>query len=104
MEFVPVLVLLATVKKAVDFTFYAKAGDYRAVITQLVAWVAGVLMVALAAHSAWANGIVFGDQRLAGLNLASQILAGIALGSTASLAHDAVTRTPPPPQAKVTRR
>ncbi|MDP8971159.1 MAG: hypothetical protein M3N52_11835 [Actinomycetota bacterium] len=97
MDFVPVLVLLATVAKAVDFVRYAKAGDYNGITTQLIAWAAGIAIVALAAHTAWADGIVFGDVALADMNLASQILAGIALGSTASLAHDAVTRPAPAP-------
>jgi hypothetical protein len=97
MEFVPVLVLLATVKKVVDFVRYSKAGDYNAIATQLVAWLAGFGLVALAAHTSWAKGIVFGEVTLAAMGLASQALAGIALGSAASLAHDAVTRTPPPP-------
>jgi hypothetical protein len=89
MEFVPIVVLLATVKKIVDLMRYARGGDYNGVITQLVVWAAGVAVVALAANTVWADGIVFGDTRLAGLNLASQVLAGIALGSAASLTQDA---------------
>lgn len=94
--FVPILVLLATVKKIVDFVRYAKAGDYNGIITQLIAWIGGALVVMLGAHTAWADGIVFGDVSLAHMGLASQVLAGIALGSTASLAND-FTRTVSPP-------
>lgn len=88
MEFVPILVLLATVKKVVDFVRYARSGDINGIVTQLVVWAAGVSLVALAAQTAWANGIQFGDTKLAGLNFASQVLAGIALGSAGSLAQD----------------
>ncbi len=88
MEFIPILVLLATVKKLVDFVRYAKGGDYNGIITQVLAWIGGALVVILAAHTAWADGIVFGDVALSHMNVASQVLAGIALGSTASLAHD----------------
>lgn len=97
MEFVPVLVLLATVKKVVDFVRYAKAGEVNGIVTQVVAWLAGFGLVALAAHSAWADSVVIGDVPLAGMSLASQLLTGIAIGSTASLAHDALDRTGPPP-------
>jgi hypothetical protein len=96
-DFVPILVLLATVKKCVDFVRYANAGDLNGILTQIVAWLAGFAVVALAAHTPWARGIVFADISLAHLNLSAQLLAGIAVGSSASLAHDAVvgTRTPP---------
>lgn len=97
MEFVPMLVLLATVKKVVDFVRYANARDINGIVTQTLAWIAGFLLVALTAHTAWADGIMFGGHPLAGLGLASQALAGIAVGSAASLAHDTVTPTPTPP-------
>lgn len=104
MDFVPILVLLATVKKCVDFVRYASARNYNGIISQLVAWAAGFGVVALAAHTAWATGIVFGDLSLARMSLAAQLLAGIALGSSASLAHDAVTRTGSDPVIPPTAR
>lgn len=100
MDFVPILVLGATVKKIVDFTRYAHAGDYNGIISQVIAWVAGVLVVMLAAHTAWSAGIAFGDLALARMGTYSQILAGIALGSSASLAHDAVVKTTTAPVAE----
>lgn len=96
MEFVPILVLLATVKKVVDFVRQARDRDYVGIVTQLVAWAAGFAVIALAAHTTWADGIMIGDLPLARMGLASQLLAGIALGSTASLAHDAIPNTPTP--------
>lgn len=103
MDFVPILVLLATVKKCVDFVRYANARDYNGIITQLIAWLAGFGVVALAAHTAWADSIVFGDLRLASMSLAAQLLAGIALGSSASLAHDAVVKTTTEPVVRDAR-
>jgi len=88
MEFVPIVVLLATVKKIVDLLRYARGGDWNGVITQLVVWAAGVGVVTLAANTVWADGIRFGDTTLGPLNFASQVLAGIALGSAASLGQD----------------
>lgn len=104
MEFVPILVLFATVKKLVDFVRQARDGDYLGIVTQAVSWVAGFAVVALAAHTAWADGIVVGDLALSRMDLASQLLAGIAVGSTASLAHDAIPNNPTPSAAKVRKR
>jgi len=89
-EFVPVLVMLATVKKLVDFVRYAKASDWNGVVTQLVVWVGGVAVVALAAHTEWAGGIEFGGVTLAGMGWASLILVGIFVGSAASTGQDAL--------------
>jgi len=87
-EFVPLLVLLATVKKLIDLLRYARGRDLNGVVTQVVVWAGGIGVVALAAHTAWAGQLVFGDVKLAGMNFASQVLAGIALGSAASIAQD----------------
>ncbi len=87
------LVVMATVKKLVDFVRYARAwndGGANGVITQLVAWAAGFLLVALVAHTPWAASIAFGDVPLAGLAIAGQILVGIAVGSTVSAGVDVV--------------
>lgn len=100
MEFVPVLVLLATVAKLVDFARYAKAGNYNGIVIQVLAWTGGALVVMLAAHTAWADGIVFGDIVLSRMNIASQVLAGIALGSSASLAHDFAVKPSTEPAAR----
>jgi hypothetical protein len=96
-DFVPILVLAALVKKLVDFVRAAKAGDHNGIVTQLVAWVGGILVVMLAAHTAWADGIDFGDTTLGDMNLASQILAGLALASSASLAADFTPKNVSPP-------
>ena len=90
MEFIPMLVLLATVKKVIDFVRYAKAGDVNGIVVQLLAWLSGVALVALAAHTAWSQQLEFGGITLHGMGFASQVLAGIALGSAASLAQDAL--------------
>jgi hypothetical protein len=93
MEFVPVLVILATVKKVVDFVRFARAGDLNSVVTQLVAWFAGFLIIALAAHTPWAAALVFGGVPLAKLGVAAQLLVGIAIGSSGSLATDIIKAT-----------
>ena len=90
MEFMPLLVILATVKKLIDFVRYAKAGDANAIVTQLVAWAAAFGLVALAAHTPWAASLVFGEVPLSKLGIAAQILVGVAVGSAASLTNDVI--------------
>lgn len=90
MEFVPMLVVLATVKKIVDFVRYLRARDGNAVATQLVAWLAGFALVALVAHTPWAAGLVFGAVALSKLGIAAQILVGVAVGSSGSIATDVI--------------
>lgn len=88
MEFGPILVIMATVAKTVDFSRYAQARDGNAILTQVLAWAAGFGVVALAAHTPWAAGLKFGEFPLADLNLAAQLFAGVAVGSAASVVAD----------------
>ncbi len=89
MDFVPIVVMLATVAKVVDFVRYLRVGDRNAIAVQVLAWAAGFGLVALAAHTPWAAGLDFGGFTLDRLNIASQLLAGIAVGSSASAFVDA---------------
>lgn len=90
MDFIPLAVLGALVYKFTDFLKYLKAGDWNAVGTQLVVWVAGVAAVALFAHSAFAGNIpVFGDLTLATTAFAEQIIIGLSASSLFSAAYDA---------------
>ncbi len=88
MEFVPLVVMLATIKKVVDFVRYAKAGDTNGIVTQLLAWLAGFGLAALVAHTPWAATINMGGVTLAEMNIAAQIFAGLALGSAAAFGTD----------------
>lgn len=94
--FVPLLVLLATGAKIVDFVRYARAGDVNGIITQVLAWVTGFGLIALAAHTPWATapaaagGLAFGGVTLGHIGLAGQVLVGLALGSSFSLTKDAI--------------
>lgn len=84
------LVILATVKKLVDFIRYVRAGDTNAILTQVVAWLGGFLLVAVAAHTPWAVQLVFGGVPLSRLGWASQLLVGVAVGSAASTGVDVI--------------
>ena len=88
MEFIPAVAMLALILKVVDFTRYARNGDSNGVITQLVTWAAGVLIVMLAAKTQWADGIQIGDRPLSVLDIWSQLFAGLSVGSGASVVKD----------------
>lgn len=81
--------LAALVWKFTSTLKYASAGDFKNVLTQVIPWVAGILAVMLAAQADVAAGmVVFGDQVLGHLDGWSQVLAGLSLGSAASVGYD----------------
>src|SRR5262252_2710335 len=61
-----------------------------AVVTQLIAWIVGVVLVVLAAHASVASGVVLPgtDQALGGLDFGSQVLVGLLISSLASTGVD----------------
>lgn len=86
--FVPAVALGALVLKLIDFLRYIAGRNVNGVVTQLVVWVAGVVVILLFAQSDWANTINVGGLTLAQLNVASQIIAGLVLGSATSAGYD----------------
>lgn len=88
MEFVPALAMAALTFKVVDFLRYLRAADLNGALTQLCAWVAGVIVVLLVARTSWADGIAVGDMNLGTLNFWSLVFYGLAAGSAASVAKD----------------
>jgi hypothetical protein len=87
-EFVPMLALAALIYKLVDFVRYLLNGDRNGAITQLVTWAFAILAVILYAHTNWAHALSFGGINLHQLNLASQLVVGLQLGSLASTGKD----------------
>lgn len=90
MEFVPLLVMSALVKKVVDFCKYAANGDINAVVTQVVAWLAGVAVTLAAAQSDFGAAIVVNGTTLGMLNVWSQALIGVNLAAAAGVGWDAI--------------
>lgn len=88
MEFVPVAAMAALILKCVDLMRYLRAGDINGVVTQVVSWLAGVIVVMLVAHTDWADGIAVGDMSMATLNIWSLVFFGLSVGSGASLVKD----------------
>lgn len=90
MEFVPLLALAALLIKLVDFGKSVSNGDPNAIVTQLVAWVAGIGVILLGAQTDFASAIVIGGSPLGSLNAWSQVLVGLTFASTASFLSDTV--------------
>lgn len=90
MQFVPLLLMVSVVKKAVDFVKYVTSGDINALVTQLVAWAVGVGLAFLAANSDWAETFDVNGQPLSALNGWSLVLVGVAIASTAGFGWDTV--------------
>lgn len=95
MEFVPVLAMLALVKKVIDFLKYCTNRDINGVVTTAAAWIGGVVVIILFAQSTFAEGINIGDVTLASLNIASLIIVGMSIGSGAGLANDWISAKRP---------
>lgn len=89
MDFVPLVAALALVWKIVDVVKYVRAKNLDAVITQVGVWFAGVVVIILLAATDFAQGVVIASARLSDLNVASLILIGLSIGSSASVLVDA---------------
>jgi ABC-type amino acid transport system permease subunit len=88
-EMGPELVVLAAfVKKAVDFVRNLRGRDVSAILTQLFAWLAGVVVVWLAAHVDFASAIEIANIQLDQMGLWTQAALGVLLGSGASIFQD----------------
>ena len=88
MEFVPLLQMIALVWAFINFLKAVRNGDLNAWSTQLIIWVAGVLVVLLVAQTDFAEGINVGDWTLATLNMASLIFVGLSIASMASVGNE----------------
>lgn len=86
------VVFTALVWKVIDFLRQAAnfAANKSGVVTQLLAWIAGVLAVIVAAHADATSSLVLpgATQNLGALDGWSQVLVGLLLASTASAAVD----------------
>jgi hypothetical protein len=91
MEVFTAATLVALALKITSTVKYAKARDWWSIITQAVAWAAGVGVVWLAAEAQAVQDVVLWSTVTAGsLDIWSIVLAGLALGSSASFGRDAL--------------
>lgn len=90
MEFTLITLMSALGWKIVDTVKFAQNGNFKAVQTQVAAWVSGAVLVNLAAESDWAASTEINGVLMADMNVASRLLAGVAMLSVASVFKDVV--------------
>lgn len=84
MEFIPVVQMAVLVFAIINFLKAASNKDVNNVVTQIIVWVAGVMVVLLAAQTDFADGISVGDKVLTTLNFWSLLFVGLTISSLAS--------------------
>lgn len=89
-EFVPMLALLALVKKLVDFSKYVTNKDLNGALTQIWSWLVGIAVVWVFSETSWADQIVVGGVSLAGASFAVIVVVGLTVGSAGSVLTDVV--------------
>jgi hypothetical protein len=72
----------------VNFLTYVKARNLNGVVTQLIAWVAGVVAILIAAHTQFAPDITFGNHPLSKLDWQSQVFLGLIATSILSTVNE----------------
>lgn len=82
------LLLAAMAKKVVDFVRQLRGRDTSAVLTQLFAWLSGVLVVFLAANVDFASAIEVANVQLDQMSLWAQTVLGFVVGSVGSVGKD----------------
>ena len=88
MAFTPLFALGTLVFTFVNFLKYARNKDINGVVTQGVAWVAGIAGVAIAAHTQFAGSINFGSLPLNKMNFVTQIFIGLIATSILSTVNE----------------
>jgi hypothetical protein len=89
MEVFTAATLLALVTKFTGVVKYLSNREWRAVATQVLSWVVATAAVMIAAQADVAENLTtWGNIALSDLDFWSQVLAGIAVGSGASVIYD----------------
>jgi hypothetical protein len=77
MSLTPLVAVGTLVFTVVNFLTYLRSRNWNGVLTQLIAWVAGVVGIVIAAHSQYAAQITFGTQNLSNANGWTQVFLGL---------------------------
>jgi cytochrome c biogenesis protein CcdA len=85
-----VALLAAFAKKLVDFVRQLRGKDTSAVLTQLLAWAAGVAVVFIGAHVDVGSAVEIANHTLDQLSVWSQVVLGVVVGSLGSVGKDAL--------------
>jgi hypothetical protein len=80
--------LAALALKVTSLVKFLAARSFGDVLTQLVAWIAGVGVILIAANADITSDLVVAGNTLGSMNFWSQVLVGLSLGSLGSFAYD----------------
>lgn len=81
MPFVPLVAMGSLVFTLINFLRFVTNKDGSSAITQLCAWVAGILVVVLVAHTDFASGVAIGDKTLDMIDGFGQVFVGLMASS-----------------------
>jgi hypothetical protein len=88
MPLVPLIALGTIVFSFVNVLKFASGGQWNAVITQIIAWVAGIAGIFLAGETQFASGIAVGDTNLELLDTPSKLFLGLVATSLLSTVNE----------------
>jgi len=72
----------------VNFLTYVRSKNVNGIVTQLIAWIAGIAAILIAAHTQFAPDVKFGSQQLSKLDWQSQVFLGLIATSILSTVNE----------------
>jgi|GEM_PF-1726568 len=88
MSFAPLVAVGTLVFTFVNFLTYIKSKNWNGIVTQVIAWVAGIAGIVLAAHTQFASTVTFGSATLSRMDAATQIFLGLIATSILSTVNE----------------
>ncbi len=88
MSLTPLVAVGTLVFTFVNFLTYLRSGNWNGVVTQLIAWAAGIAGILIAAHTQFASQITFGTQKLSSMNGPTQLFLGLIATSLLSTVNE----------------
>lgn len=90
MEFIPLTAMGALVFTLINFLRSLTNKDFKSAMTQLIAWVAGVVVVLFVAQTDFASGVVIGDKALDVIDGFGLVFIGLMASSIFGVATSAI--------------
>jgi hypothetical protein len=88
MSFTPLVAVGTLVFTFVNFLTYLFSKNWNGVLTQLIAWAAGVAGIFIASATQYASQVKFGSQTLSGMNPGTKIFLGLIATSLLSTVNE----------------
>jgi hypothetical protein len=88
MSFSPLVAVGTLVFTFVNVLTYIRSKNLNGVVTQAIAWVAGIVAILIAAHTQFAPQISFGSQKLSQMDWQTQVFLGLIATSILSTVNE----------------